>query len=306
MKTHCWWQIQQNPEETEQAYNELITAQKNKDNKTLFSVIKKPGLVRSFVVRRGSNNKYLTALIDLYQYFFQNCGSVKNIILLLQKNELPEYLIWEWLSSSFRLKNETVKNQLINSLKISINLIKNNSVAALLIHEIGTWMAEQEKKYSSAIDFNKQALSYAKKGEDKLVLIRIKFGLSIHKGKIDNKKLSSKKMITDLTQYRQKFHNYNDFADELRADFEINLTKFLLATVAKDKEKLFLIKESAKKIQQQAREFAYPNLLIITKELLGLIDKKLGQEKSAKKYFKEAQKLRFDFNYKNNSDLLTG
>ena len=104
----------------------------------------------------------------------------------------------------------------------------------------------------------------------------------------------------DFKKYSKNFRAYCDEADALRADVEVAAALFDQAkkSPAVDQDKYLLQALSlAKNIHSQGKKFAYPNVVIIAKELLGAIASVSNKEEMSKKYYKEAEKLRASYNY---------
>jgi len=228
------------------------------------------------------------------------CKNGRELILFIHKNKISEYLIWEYMTSAHRLYDQPIKDQLKQLVIDNEKLFKDNSAKSLMIHELASWSADLERKYELAIELNKKAIALAKKGPDKIVPFRIKFGLSDHKGKRDEKTLRPQERIIDFKKYSKNFRAYCDEADALRADVEVAAALFDQAkkSPAVDQDKYLLQALSlAKNIHSQGKKFAYPNVVIIAKELLGAIASVSNKEEMSKKYYKEAEKLRASYNY---------
>jgi hypothetical protein len=300
MSDSSWWNIKQTPPETKQLCEQLREAIKNDAEEEVIAILNEPGVVRGLVVRRGSANEYVKTVTDAFEYFQTKTKDFKSLLAYFQRKKLSEYLIWEWMSAFYRLKNRKLMRE-FEKLNTQVGeLVKNNAVKGLIQHELATWSAEMAGDYERSVELNKRALEFAHQGEDALVPIRIKFGLTDHKGRRLEKGLSPKKRIEDFTKYGKLYRSHNDLADAWRAEIEVASAMFESATAklpAPDFALLAQAEELAKKIHSQAKEFQYVNLIVYSKELLGAIAEFRGKDKIAKRYFKEAEKLRLAYDY---------
>jgi len=55
MLNTAWWKIKQSPDETAQKCGQLKIALENNQEEKVVALLKEPGLVRSFGIRRGTD-----------------------------------------------------------------------------------------------------------------------------------------------------------------------------------------------------------------------------------------------------------
>lgn len=295
---HDWWRIDALPATTEKNYQRLRDAVLKKDITAAVRILKRPGAARSFIVRRGEGNVYVSTLLDAYHVILKQT-TVTGLVSFLHEQGLSEYLLWEWMAAAYRLRQRRVVKNIAELVTVGKSQLMDYTAQGLVLHELAAWAIEIDHDAIRGAALHRAALGCIRKGHDGLAAVRIKFGVSIAKMRRTVRPLSPQQRVKDFSLYAKQYRRVGDEADALRGDSEVAVAWYDVAMMRKpfNAQPLIASEKIAKQVLSSAKKLGYPNAVIVAKEILGNCAYARGNDTQGKKLHHEALTLRHRFDY---------
>ncbi len=262
----------------------------------LLDALKDSRYPETLLVLRGKKNEYSKLMYTLFIKLLDNYSN-QDLLRLFQKQQISETIFIQMMTIFFQMRDKKAFDRILNLTFEHPEQFKNKPIIAEALHIQASWENAITKNFQKALQLNKIALSICRKNGFKLLETKILYGLTHNKSLDSMIHLKLSHQIKDYEKYYKKFLELNDEYRALRALIESYSLRIELAM--RDPKKSYKEIEDVheallKLLREQKRAENYYLLMFIKRELSKVL-MILGQEKKAKQYEKEHQKLKEGF-----------
>jgi tetratricopeptide (TPR) repeat protein len=291
------WHIHDSGSDTSESLKLFERAVRGKKISQIFSIIREPANLRSFVVRRGENSKALHLLIESFKILLADCGtSVEefekgdtSFLEYLKKHDIPEQYLNEITNAAYHIKDKANFYLVINYIIRNKELFGDKQVPVRALHDLASWKASKEGNFDEAIKLNKQVIAIARKSGFGMLEKKAVFGLAYQKQIKYKNKIEGFEEVSHALK-----HLHRNEYDALRGQIEKNWNILRYARYKSGDFKQGLLdkaKDGALENLKSSIEIGYKMAEILASELLGEIYQEMGDNRKANSYKKRAKKI---------------
>ena len=230
--------------------------------------------LQSLRISRGQNSENFVLILNAFNTLLENKGyslNIDNSALVLKyiQGLMSESILWFTISAAYHLREREMFFAILEMVKKEKDNLNDNSLYYWIMHDYASWLEAVEGDSEKALAINLEVAKETEALPDQTLYFKARTGITY------NKKLTPKQKAEDYLFYAENFFRLNQVYEVFRLIIEASKAYLDWSKQQgvnnEGFKRLNQAKELALLSYKIAKDISYPNLEILSSEVLGFV-----------------------------------